>query len=106
MNTETVNIIAKGDNFEIIVQHDQSGGSYGFTISKNAYDQLRNQMLSNVLSEQPKKDVIPYQCCPVCNGHGRVLADGFTSNVYQMCKVCNGAMIIPMSVSEITLKEE
>lgn len=41
---------------------------------------------------------VPYQCCPVCNGTGKTLADGFTSSVYQTCKVCNGAMIIPMHI--------
>lgn len=43
-------------------------------------------------------EAVPYQCCPVCNGIGKVLADGFTSAVYQTCKVCNGAMIIPMHI--------
>lgn len=41
---------------------------------------------------------VPYQCCPVCNGSGQTVADGFTSAVYQTCKVCLGAMIIPMHV--------
>ncbi len=44
---------------------------------------------------------VPYQCCPVCNGSGIVLADGFISSVYQMCKVCNGNMIIPMHILPI-----
>ena len=39
---------------------------------------------------------VPYQCCPVCNGIGKVLADGFISNVYDTCKACHGAMVIPM----------
>ena len=41
---------------------------------------------------------VPYQCCPLCNGNGQTVADGFTSSVYQTCKVCNGAMIIPMHI--------
>lgn len=41
---------------------------------------------------------VPYQCCPLCNGNGKTVADGFTSSVYQTCKVCNGAMIIPMHI--------
>ena len=40
----------------------------------------------------------PYQCCPVCNGTGQTIADGFTSSVFQTCKVCNGAMIIPQHI--------
>ena len=51
-------------------------------------------------------ETVPYQCCPVCNGTGQVLADGFTSAVYQPCKVCNGAMIIPMYIVEKVLKDE
>lgn len=43
-------------------------------------------------------DAVPYQLCPVCNGTGKTVADGFTSSVYQTCKVCNGAMIIPMHI--------
>lgn len=43
-------------------------------------------------------EAVPYQCCPVCNGKGEVLADGFTNSVYQTCKVCAGAMIIPMYI--------
>lgn len=42
--------------------------------------------------------VVPYQCCPLCNGNGKTIADGFISSVYQTCKVCNGAMIIPMHI--------
>lgn len=41
---------------------------------------------------------VPYQCCPLCNGNGQTVADGFTSSVYQTCKVCNGARIIPMHI--------
>jgi len=41
---------------------------------------------------------VPYQCCPLCNGNGQTVADGFTSSVYQTCKVCKGAMIIPMHI--------
>lgn len=41
---------------------------------------------------------VPYQYCPLCNGNGQTVADGFTSSVYQTCKVCNGARIIPMHI--------
>lgn len=40
-------------------------------------------------------NTVKYQYCPVCNGHGRVLADGFISAVYKTCEVCNGSKIIP-----------
>jgi DnaJ-class molecular chaperone len=48
---------------------------------------------------------VPYQCCPLCNGTGRTVADGFTSSVYQTCKVCNGARIIPMHIVDWRFKE-
>ena len=47
---------------------------------------------------------IPYQCCPVCNGQGRTIADGFTSNFYQTCKVCKGAMVLPMATQPFNFK--
>jgi len=46
-------------------------------------------------------DAIPYQVCPLCNGNGKVLADGFTSNVYATCPVCNDQRIIPMHVNQL-----
>lgn len=49
-------------------------------------------------------ETIPYQRCPVCNGAGRTVADGFTSAVYQTCKACNGAMIIPMHILQTDYK--
>jgi len=46
MNTETVTVTQKGENFEIIVQHDQSGSTYGTTLSISAYEQLRQPVVS------------------------------------------------------------
>lgn len=40
-NTETLTVHPKGEGFEIIVQHDQSGSAYGMELSKSAYEQLR-----------------------------------------------------------------
>jgi len=45
MNTETVTVLPKGEDFEIIVQHDQTGSAYGITLSKNAYEQLRQHFV-------------------------------------------------------------
>lgn len=39
---------------------------------------------------------VPYQCCPICNGLGKVLAPNCTSSIYVTCDVCKGAKIIPM----------
>ncbi len=46
--------------------------------------------------QNPYGHTIPFQCCPVCNGTGQTLADGFIANMFQECKVCNGKRIIPM----------
>jgi len=45
MNTETVRVLPKGEDFEIIVQHDQSGSADRITLSKNAYEQLRQHFV-------------------------------------------------------------
>lgn len=49
MNTETVTVLPKGEDFEIIVQHAQSGSAYGMPLSKNAYEQLRQHFVSGQL---------------------------------------------------------
>ena len=46
MDTETVTVQPKGEEFEIIVQHDQTGSAYRITLSKNAYEQLRQHFVS------------------------------------------------------------
>lgn len=57
MNTETVTVHQKGDDFEITVQHDQSGSAYGITLSKNAYEQLRQHFVSgSLLSDEEIRD--------------------------------------------------
>lgn len=45
-NTETVEVHKKGNGFEIIVQHDQTGSGYGMDLSKDAYEQLRLHFVS------------------------------------------------------------
>jgi hypothetical protein len=59
MDTETVTVIPKGEDFEIIVQHDQSGSAYGITLSKNAYEQLRQHFVRGSL---PLDDEIINDC--------------------------------------------
>ena len=44
---------------------------------------------------------IPYQKCPLCDGSGRVVAEGIPSGCYDTCSydtcpVCQGIKIIPM----------
>lgn len=45
MNTETVTVYKQGEDYEITVQHNQSCSSYGITLSKNAYEQLRQHFV-------------------------------------------------------------
>lgn len=45
MDIEILTVIQKGEDFEIIVQHDQTGSAYGITLSKNAYEQLRQHFV-------------------------------------------------------------
>ncbi len=42
----------------------------------------------------PKTILGEWQRCPVCDGDGQILADGFTSLVYQQCPTCSGNRII------------
>ncbi len=65
MNTETVTVLPKGEDFEIIVQHDQSGSAYGITLSKNAYEQLRQHFVVG-RSEQLVCDCTQTQACKIC----------------------------------------
>jgi hypothetical protein len=46
MNTETLTVHQRGDDFEIIVQHDQTGSALGTILSKSAYEQLRLHFVS------------------------------------------------------------
>jgi len=46
----------------------------------------------------PIYSALPYQACPICQGQGRTLSDGFTTNVFNTCTVCDGRKIIPMHV--------
>lgn len=59
MNTETLTVIPKGEDFEIIAQHDQTGSAYGITLSKNAYEQLRQHFVSGSL---PSNEEIINNC--------------------------------------------
>jgi hypothetical protein len=45
MNTETLTVHPKGDGFEIIVKHDQTGSAYSITLSKSTYEQLRQHFV-------------------------------------------------------------
>jgi hypothetical protein len=49
MNTEKLTVHPNGDDFEIIVEHDQTGSTYGITLSKSAYEQLRLHFVSDCL---------------------------------------------------------
>jgi len=64
MNTETVTVHQKGEDFEITVHDDQSGSAYGMTLSKNAYEQLRQHFFSGSLPPPKCKcgqNALPYK---------------------------------------------
>lgn len=69
MNTETLTVLPKGEDFEIIVQHDQTGSAYGITLSKNAYEQLRQHFVvgqsEQLVCEYCNEDAKP-TCCDSC----------------------------------------
>jgi hypothetical protein len=50
-HSETVKVYVRGDDFEVIVQHDQSGSAYGFLLSKEVYEKLRLHFLGEGLIE-------------------------------------------------------
>lgn len=72
MNTETVTVLPKGEDFEIIVQHDQSGSAYGMPLSKNAYEQLRQHFVSGSFCQC--KELNYSYMVPVCNKCNCVVA--------------------------------
>jgi len=54
-----------------------------------------------------KKEYIPYQKCPICNGDGIITTKVETNNStsgftikQNVCHVCNGKGIIPMYTKE------
>ncbi len=80
MNRETLTVLPKGEDFEIIVQHDQTGSAYGITLSKNAYEQLRQHF---VMPAFQHSDDMCFHECPYCNCRCNC------SN--QPCSCCNEA---------------
>ncbi len=44
------------------------------------------------------ENVVPLQCCPMCNGYGQINSQGTTSSPWQQCPACNGNRLIPMHV--------
>lgn len=51
-----------------------------------------------IIGERPmyehKTESVVWQRCPICEGKGKIAADGFTSAVYQQCPCCDGKRII------------
>lgn len=74
MDTETLTIQSKGDDFEIIVQHDQSGSAYGITLSKDTFNQLKKYFLDSYSEGHVEcsncgenvKMIITGEICPNC----------------------------------------
>lgn len=72
MNTETVTVRPKGEDFEIIVQHNESGSSYNIILSKNAYNQLQNHFIGYIKFFKIRctncgvDEIISDNCCNCC----------------------------------------
>ncbi len=62
MDTETLTVLQKGEDFEIIVQHDQTGSAYEVTLSKDAYEQLRQHFVSGSLRFSEREVDFAYLC--------------------------------------------
>lgn len=80
---------------------EKLGYTNGWKISDEDYKKHCDEIADAVVSKNNSYTVlatVPYQCCPVCNGRGEVVADGFTSSVYQKCTVCDGQKIIPTAI--------
>jgi Protein of unknown function (DUF551) len=74
MDTETVSINKQGDNFDIVVQHDQTGSAVGITISKEAYNQLRQQLSNNWIAVADRLPKFGETVLVYCRIYGRFLA--------------------------------
>lgn len=76
-NTETLEVHPKGDGFEIIVQHDQTGSAYGIDLSKEAYEQLRLHFVSGsayryqMTYDQPCQIDCRVTICKFYKGYGK-----------------------------------
>ena len=62
MDTETLTVLQKGEDFEIIVQHDQTGSAYEVALSKDAYEQLRQHFVSGSLQFSECEVDFAYLC--------------------------------------------
>lgn len=71
-------------------------------LGESWYDRLKEAttIAKAALKEDGGVQLGEWQCCPVCNGNGQILADGFTSMVYQQCPTCAGNRIIQKPVIE------
>ena len=73
---------------------------HGVTLLEQDMQEIVNIVTESAIVGSNVLAAVPYQCCPLCNGNGQTVADGFTSSVYQTCKVCNGVRIIPMHIAD------
>ena len=74
MNTETVTVHQKGEDFEITVQHDQSGSAYGITLSKTAFEQLRQHFVSGSVCQcKVNRMIVRHEDKDWCNSCGELV---------------------------------
>jgi len=76
------------------------GFTNGWSIPRKDYKKTCDEIALEIMSKLGTYHipVVPYQACPICNGSGEIVADGFTSGIMQACSVCHGEKIIPMCV--------
>lgn len=79
----------KQDIRQLISQYERDG----FSI-----DELVDELFILIMPERDEfAHCVPYQRCPICEGSGKIPAEGFTSSIYMTCDTCNGMKIIPMA---------
>ena len=61
----------------------------------------RHIIYRKIITSHKVVDCVPYQKCPLCDGIGQVLQDGFTNGFFKTCTTCttcSGSKIIPMHI--------
>jgi len=87
-------MITKEKIIEILKESSSAKMSGEDVVLESTFGEIAQQILAEIKPDT--SNAIPFQCCPLCNGNGRVLAGGSSVNVYQTCTVCNGNKVIPM----------
>lgn len=86
-----------GEKESAILQSFEEYFKYATPEEISAEVEKINQLYGSPKTKQPQQpQYVPYQCCPVCSGSGRIPSMGTATQ--GVCPTCNGARIIPMHV--------